>query len=102
MSAYDEIKATIESPGMGYILRALRAEHKRLWREYRACRTEVDLAKVQTAQLMIDRTLPGILEGLMNAHIPKDRRDIAKKRGEWWSWLPWYEKHIKPRLYKNS
>jgi hypothetical protein len=98
MTPYQELNVTLESPGMRRILRVLRAYHKAQWREYRKCKTEVELAKVQTAQIMIDTVIPGIVEALMNAHIPEQERDRARKRGEWWHWREWYDREIKIRL----
>ena len=92
MSIYTDIQETLDSPGMKHVARALRQYHKRQWLEYKACKTEVDLAKIQTAQLMIDTVIPAILERLMNQHISEAERDKAKKNGEWWDWRFWFSK----------
>jgi hypothetical protein len=95
MTPYQEIQETLESPGMKRILRAFRAYHKAQWREYRKCKTEVELAKVQTAQVILDTVIPGIIETLLNSHIPEKDRDKARKRGEWWEFWGWFMRMVK-------
>jgi hypothetical protein len=90
MTPYQELTETLDSPGMKLIIHALRKYHKGQQREYRKCRTDVDLAKVQTAQLMIDTIIPKIIEDLKNAHIHPEEKEKARKSGEWWDFWKWF------------
>lgn len=69
MSKYEEIKATLESPGMKHIVRGLRAHHKAVYRKYRECGSMEELLNLQTVQKVIDTTLPQIVEKIMNSHL---------------------------------
>lgn len=91
--AYQQIKDTLDSPGMKHIRNALHAYHKAQWKAYRQCRTEVDLAKIQTAQHVIDTVIPAIIEGLMNKHIPPQKHEDAKRTGEWWKFWEWFKRN---------
>lgn len=81
MSAYQDIKDTLESPGMKYIVQALRAHHKACYRQYRSCGSMEELLNLQSAQKVIDTTLPQVIEKLMNAHI--DQPKTGPRKQEW-------------------
>lgn len=74
-SVYQEIKATLESPGMKHIVWALRSYHKSQWRSLRDCPPE-RLQEIQSVMKAIDTALPLIIETLMNKHLdPKKDKD---------------------------
>lgn len=85
---HEEVKATLESAGMKHIVRALRAHHKAAYRKYRNCGSVEQMLNLQTVQKVIDTTLPQIIEGLMNSHIPEPAIKGAPKRKEW-SFADW-------------
>lgn len=82
MSAYSDIKATLDSPGMKYIVKALREYHKGCYRKYQTCTIE-QLAHIQATQKFIHTDLPMLISMLMNAHVP------PKKKKEWFfeAWI---------------
>lgn len=90
MSQYQEIKDTLESPGMKYIVAALRAKHKAVFREYRKCGSIEQLLNLQTIQKVIDTTLPELMEQLMNKHVVQPLPP-AKKKQEWF-FMEWVKR----------
>lgn len=97
MSAYQEIKDTLDSPGMKLIVRALRAHHKAVYRQYRNCGSMEQLLNLQTVQKVIDTTIPQVLEQLLNAHVEQPKN--GPKKQEWFfdQWVKcsaWWAKNI--------
>ena len=89
MTDYEQIKATLDSPGMKLIAKGLRAHHKAVYRKYRDCGSMDEMLNLQTVQKVIDTTLPQIITGLMNKHVePK----TPKASPEWWHFWQWFEK----------
>lgn len=89
MTDYEEIKATLESKGAKIILHELRNVHKATYRRYRECSPD-ELIHLQQLQKLIDTTLPGILERLMNKHLDK-----TKKSPEWWHFAEWFRSKLR-------
>jgi len=99
---YQEIKETLESPGMKHIVKALRAHHKAAYRKYRDCGSMEELLNLQSIQKVIDTTLPQVVERLMNAHVKPVKPNTPRKL-EWLfeSWVKcsdWWIHNITPRF----
>jgi len=71
---------------MKHIVRALRLAHKNIYRQYQRAASEKELFHLQAVQNVIEKFLPGEIEKLMNAHLPK----TAPQRE--WFFSAWVEK----------
>ena len=91
MTEYEQVKATLDSPGMKLIVRELRKTHKSVYKKYRSCGSMDELLNLQTLQKVIDTELPRVLEKLMNRHLEeeKNKKTVA---AEWWHFSKWFEK----------
>jgi hypothetical protein len=83
MTPQEEVRATLNSPGMKIIARELRALHKAAFLQYRGCQDIVMLTKVQTTQFVLDTLIPKTIEKLM-----KDEKPVPEKeKWSFWAWL---------------
>ena len=89
MSIYQDVSATLESPGAKIILAELKRRHRRAYSEYRKCSNLEQLYYLQALQKVIDTAIPEILDDLMNRHV--DKKTPAKSP-EWWRFKTWFEK----------
>lgn len=89
MSVHQDIKDTLESPGMKHIVRELRAHHKMVYRKYRDVGSPEQLLNLQTIQKVIDTTIPSIIEKLMNKHVvPAPGKPMKQE----WFFMDWINK----------
>ena len=92
MTDYEELKATLESPGMKLIAKQLKAVHRGCYPKYKQAHTMQEVIELQTTQWVIDKVLPDIINALMNKHVPPK---TPAKSEEWWHFWTWLAKILK-------
>lgn len=75
MSMYQEIKDTLDSPGMKHIIRAFRNAAKGYWRMTLTCTPE-QLPHLQANIKAIKHTMPDTLNRMMNKHLKENEKRV--------------------------